>query len=180
MTPLCASCNNAKTATGKPGRSSARKEIAATRSVKRNASSANRKAMRTIMTSDPEGTNFEDRNSKLENRDLKFEIRDSESENRDSKLAGWMPSFDFRFSTFVLNPALLLTLALVLSAGARTAYGAERVWEKRFDLPPGGHVSVVNVQGSVLVEGWDRAEVEATVAMRSAVPTDQLDEVQVA
>jgi DUF4097 and DUF4098 domain-containing protein YvlB len=39
---------------------------------------------------------------------------------------------------------------------------------------------VVNVQGSVLVQGWDRAEVEATVAMRSAAPTDQIDDVQVA
>jgi hypothetical protein len=75
---------------------------------------------------------------------------------------------------------LLLTLALVLSAWARPAFGTERVWEERFELPPGGHVSVVNVQGSVLVEGWDRAEVEATVAMRSKAPTDQLDDVQFA
>ena len=73
-----------------------------------------------------------------------------------------------------------LTVALVLSAWARPAFGAERVWEERFELPPGGHVSVVNVQGSVLVEGWDRAEVEATVAMRSKAPTDQLDDVQIA
>jgi hypothetical protein len=54
------------------------------------------------------------------------------------------------------------------------------VWEKRFELLPGGRVSVVNVQGSVLVEGWDRAEVEATVAMRSKVSTDQLNDVRVA
>ena len=39
---------------------------------------------------------------------------------------------------------------------------------------------MVNVHGSVLVEGWDRDEVEATVAMRSDAPTDQLDDVQVA
>jgi hypothetical protein len=73
-----------------------------------------------------------------------------------------------------------LTLVLGLGAGMRPALATERVWEKRFELPPGGHVSVVNVHGSVLVEGWDRAEVEATVAMRSAAPTDQLDDVQVA
>jgi hypothetical protein len=30
------------------------------------------------------------------------------------------------------------------------------------------------------VQGWDQAEVEATVAMRSAAPTDQLDDVKVA
>jgi hypothetical protein len=71
-------------------------------------------------------------------------------------------------------------LALGLGGWLRPAYGAERVWEKRFELPPGGHVSVVNMHGSVLLEGWDRAEVEATVAMRSQSPTDQLDDVQVA
>ena len=79
-----------------------------------------------------------------------------------------------------LKLALSLTLALGLGGWLRPTYGTERVWEKRFELPPGGHVSVVNVHGSVLVEGWDRAEVEATVAMRSEAPTAQLDDVQVA
>jgi hypothetical protein len=80
----------------------------------------------------------------------------------------------------VLKMAMLSSLILGLCGWARPAYGTERVWEKRFQLPPGGHVSVVNVQGSVVVEGWDRAEVEATVAMRSKVPTDQLNDVKVA
>jgi hypothetical protein len=108
---------------------------------------------------------------------------ESKLESRKSKLARHgancefrVPSFEFRISNF----ALLLTLLAILAGCIRPAYGEERVWEKRFPLPPGGHVSVVNVQGSVLVEGWDRAEVEATVAMRSEVPTDQLDDVRVA
>ena len=63
---------------------------------------------------------------------------------------------------------------------SRPAHGAQRVWQKSFELPAGGSVSVVNVQGSVLVEGWDKDEVEATVAMRADAPTDQLDDVQVA
>jgi len=74
-------------------------------------------------------------------------------------------------------------LVVCLTAWAPAALGAQRVWEKSFDLPPGGHVSVVNVHGSVLVEGWDEAVVEATVSMRSEAPTDQtdrLDDVQVA
>ena len=103
-----------------------------------------------------------------------------ELEKPNSKLARCAPDFEFRISSFEFNLTLLLTLALSLGAGPRSAFGAERVWEKRFELSPGGHVSVVNVQGSVLVEGWDRAEVEATVAMRSKTPTDQLDDVQVA
>ena len=101
-------------------------------------------------------------------------------ENRNSKLATCASNFEFRISSFELKLTLLLTLALGLGGWLRPAYGTERVWEKRFELPPGGHVSVVNVHGSVLVEGWDRAEVEATVAMRSEAPTDQLDDVQVA
>ena len=79
-----------------------------------------------------------------------------------------------------LKVARFLILILGLGGCLRSAYGTERVWEKRLELSPGGHVSVVNVQGSVLVQGWDQAEVEATVAMRSEAPTDQLDDVQVA
>jgi DUF4097 and DUF4098 domain-containing protein YvlB len=76
---------------------------------------------------------------------------------------------------------ILTALALGLGGWLRPAYATtERVWEKRFDLPPGGHISVVNMHGSVLVEGWDRSEVEATVAMQSKTSTDQIDDVQVA
>jgi len=104
----------------------------------------------------------------------------SKLEIRNSKLARGASSFKFRISSFEWKSTLLLTLALGLGGWLCPAYGAQRVWERHFELPPGGHVSVVNVHGSVLVEGWDRAEVEATVAMRSEVPTDQLDDVQVA
>src|SRR5208283_4509623 len=138
MNPLCGNCNNVKKATGKPGRSGAQRKIAVARSRKRSGSSANRKGMRTIMTSNHQAVH---------------------------------PG---------LKLAWFLTMVLGLGGWLRPAYGTERVWEKRFELPPGGHVSVVNVHGSVLVEGWDRAEVEATVAMRSETPTDQLDDVQVA
>jgi hypothetical protein len=89
-------------------------------------------------------------------------------------------TFEVPLSSSELKLILTLSLALGVAAWCRPAYGAERVWEKHFELPPGGHVSVVNVHGSVLVEGWDRSEVEATVAMRSETPTDQLDDVQIA
>jgi len=101
-------------------------------------------------------------------------------ENRNSKLARRASNFEFPISSFEWKLTLLFALALGLGIWPGPAFGAQRVWEKRFELPPGGHVSVVNVHGSVLVEGWDRAEVEATVAMRSEAPTDQLDDVQVA
>jgi hypothetical protein len=110
----------------------------------------------------------------------KLEIGNSKLETRNSTCAWRVSNFEFLVSSFQWKLTLLLTLALGLGGWIRPAFGTERVWEKRFELPPGGHVSVVNVQGSVLVEGWDRAEVEATVAMRSQAPTDQLDDVQVA
>lgn len=122
--------------------------------------------MKIIMTSNRGRPKPEIRNSKLETREVRGDFRVS--------------IFEFRFSHFAWKLTLLLTLAWCLGGWPRSALGAQRVWEKRLDLPPGGHVSVVNVHGSVLVEGWDRAEVEATVAMRSEAPTDQLDDVQVA
>jgi hypothetical protein len=112
--------------------------------------------------------------SKRENRNSKIGRRGANFEWRVASCV--LPSFKFRISNFALLPALMIVLATCVRPG----YGEERVWEKRFKLPPGGHVSVVNVQGGVLVEGWDRAEVEATVAIQSKTPTDQLDDVQVA
>jgi len=118
--------------------------------------------------------------AKLENRNSKIEIpnalRDPGLRNFDCRFS----SFDFRVSLFHLQPILLLMLALGLFVWTKPALATERVWEKHFALPPGGHVRVVNVQGSVLVEAWDQAEVEASVAMRSQTPTDQIDDVQVA
>ena len=97
-----------------------------------------------------------------------------------SKLRQRTIAFGLRPGSSRLMALVLLTAAVGLGGWMRPAYATERVWSKQFDLPPGGHVSVVNVQGSVLVEGWDRAEVEATVAMRSKVATDQLNDVRVA
>ncbi len=113
--------------------------------------------------------------SKLKIRNSKF-APPSGLGNRSSKLearqVGESQISSFEFRSFLLVALILGVIQPVL--------GAERVWEKRFNLPPGGHVSVVNVQGSVLVEGWDRSEVEASVAISSKTPTDQIDDVQVA
>ncbi len=97
-----------------------------------------------------------------------------------SKRSSRTSSINFCPSRSTLNAVLFVAVAVGLGGWMRPAYATERVWSKRFDLSPGGHVSVVNVQGSVMVEGWDRAEVEAAVAMRSKTPTDQLSEIQVA
>lgn len=106
------------------------------------------------------------RNWKLETRNLPRPAR--------------IPACTLRSARFKARLPFFLTLLTALGAAVRPAYGAERVWEKHFEFPPGGRVSVVNVHGTVLVEGWDRSEVEATVAMRSEGDTDQLDDVQVA
>ena len=79
-----------------------------------------------------------------------------------------------------LKLVMLLAAFFGMASALGASYGMERVWEKRFSLPPGGQVTVENVHGSIWVEGWDRAEVEASVVMRSPRPTDRLDDVQVA
>lgn len=124
-----------------------------------NDGNAGRKGMRTNMSSNHETRKIEVRNSKL---------------------ASFGSNFEFRVSPFAVKLIFLLTLVLVLGVWPQPSFASQRVWEKSFELPPGSHVSVVNVHGSVLVQGWDRDEVEATVAMRSEAATDQLDDVQVA
>jgi len=114
-----------------------------------------------------------------------IETRRSKLENRSASLPSGVPSFEFRSSNFKFQISNLRSvLGLLLLAGlvvcVAPASAAQRVWARQFNLPPGGHVSVVNVHGSVLVQGWDRSEVEATVAMRSEAPSEQLDDVQVA
>jgi hypothetical protein len=83
-----------------------------------------------------------------------------------------------------IRPGTYLVLFFVafcgIAAGQRPAYAIERNWVKCFALPPGGSVSVENVDGDIQVEGWDHAEVEATVAMRSSSARDRLDDIRVA
>jgi hypothetical protein len=79
-----------------------------------------------------------------------------------------------------LKLVMLLAAVFGMASALGASYGMERVWERRFSLPPGGQVTVENVHGNIWVEGWDRAEVEASVVMRSPRPTDRLDDVQVA
>jgi len=74
---------------------------------------------------------------------------------------------------------LLLAASLAAIAAPHPARASERVWQRSFVLPPGGHVAVVNIRGSVLVEGWDRNQVQAIVSLRSSLPPDELADVQV-
>lgn len=80
----------------------------------------------------------------------------------------------------VLTLALFLGLAVVVANTLSASDGIERIWTKNFPLPAGGQVSVENVQGSVSVEGWDRAEVEAVVAMTTHGSGERLYDVKVA
>ena len=62
-----------------------------------------------------------------------------------------------------LRPALrLAAITLLAVLGAWAAPPEEKVWSASYPLAPGGEVSVTNVQGSIVVEGWERAEVELT------------------
>ena len=69
----------------------------------------------------------------------------------------------------------LWVAVVILSAalGATATPPKEKVWSASYPLAPGGEVSVTNVQGSIVVEGWERAEVEVTaVQVLSAGTTE--------
>ena len=76
-----------------------------------------------------------------------------------------------------LRLALLLSFSLVAALAAPLSLSAappeEKVWTTNYPLAPGGEVAVTNVQGSIVVEGWDRPEVELTaVQLVSAGSTE--------
>jgi len=72
-----------------------------------------------------------------------------------------------------LGGSLLLTLAALPAAG-----GQQESWTARYPLPADGEVAVSNVQGSIAVEGWDRAEVEVTV-VKTAGAEGSLDDAMI-
>jgi len=55
----------------------------------------------------------------------------------------------------------------------------ERAWVARYPLPATGSVSVENVQGNILVEGWARAEVEVVISKRALGGTASPDDVHI-
>ncbi|HEX9764313.1 MAG TPA: hypothetical protein VGA39_03440 [Candidatus Acidoferrales bacterium] len=79
-----------------------------------------------------------------------------------------------------MRKAALGGLAILLLAGASSFAlpsraqdkpGDERIWTATYPLESGGRVQVANVQGSITVEGWDRAEIEVT-AVQTPGTTD--------
>jgi len=75
-------------------------------------------------------------------------------------------------------PWLGLILALGLAALPAGATGIE-TWTATYPLEAGGVVSVSNVQGSIAIEAWDRAEVELTVSKTTEGERGALAEVEI-
>lgn len=63
---------------------------------------------------------------------------------------------------------ILLAAALLAPMVGHAGSPDEKVWTATYPLQAGGRVQVANVQGSITVEGWDRAEVEVTAVQRPA------------
>ena len=78
-------------------------------------------------------------------------------------------------STGVWMAGLVLALVAVLPATAKQT----EQWTADYPLPAGGRVSVANVQGSIWVEGWDRAEGELTVKKSAEVAGARLSDVEI-
>ena len=67
--------------------------------------------------------------------------------------------------------ALAFVLALLLAAAPAQAVEVKERFEKTYDLGPGGEVSVGNVNGAVVVEGWDRDEVRVVAVKKAKAST---------
>ena len=52
-------------------------------------------------------------------------------------------------------------------------------WTTNYPLPPGGRISLANVQGSIWIEAWDRPEVELSVSKTTEGTNERLAEVEV-
>jgi hypothetical protein len=73
----------------------------------------------------------------------------------------------------LLFAALMALLALPATASRVDS------WTSHYPLAPGGRVSVENVQGSIMVEAWDRAQVQLTVIKKAPGLGAALDDVQI-
>jgi len=75
---------------------------------------------------------------------------------------------------------LLGLLVLTVAAGwAASAFAADDVFERTYPLLPGGTFSLVNVNGSVWVEGWDRPEVHVRAVKSTRTNPQDLERVQI-
>jgi hypothetical protein len=79
----------------------------------------------------------------------------------------------------LLRICLFVCLALGCTGALSASQKLQQAWYGRYPLPAGGSVAVENVQGDVIVEGWDRAEVEVTATKIGAGQGSHLDGVRV-
>lgn len=79
----------------------------------------------------------------------------------------------------VWKSLLLLSLGLGVSVALPAADALQGNWSGRFALPPGGRVAVENIHGNLVVEGWDRAEVDVVVTKKALAATGRLADVRV-
>jgi len=79
----------------------------------------------------------------------------------------------------LLRTSLWLCLSLACAAALPASEGVNGAWYARYPLSAGGSVSVENIQGKVIVEGWDRAEVEVTAARIGQEQGSHADDVRV-
>ncbi len=88
-------------------------------------------------------------------------------------------TIEARRSSRVWKSLLLLSIGLGVTVALPGADAMQGNWSGRFALPPGGRVAVENIHGNVVVEGWDRAEVDVVVTKKALAPTGRLADVRV-
>jgi Putative adhesin len=74
--------------------------------------------------------------------------------------------------------AMLMVAAAILSV-APAGFGISQVYEEKYPLSRGGSFELVNVNGSVQVDGWDRDEVEVRAVKTTTGDERDLSSVQI-
>ncbi len=72
------------------------------------------------------------------------------------------------------------SMGLALLAATPSFALEQEVWSARYRLQPGGQVRVENVEGDIVVEGWERAEIELVAVKTTLGPANRLEDVRIA
>jgi DUF4097 and DUF4098 domain-containing protein YvlB len=73
--------------------------------------------------------------------------------------------------------ALLMAAAVLAMPSA--GFGFDQVYEQKYPLEAGGSFALTNVNGSVLVDGWERDEVEVRAVKSTTGDASDLERVQI-
>lgn len=75
--------------------------------------------------------------------------------------------------------AISVVAGWILLAALTASASGQQIWSARYPLSPSGALVLENIHGQILIEAWDRAEVEITALKSTSGSAFALDGVQV-